>query len=106
MAKIEVGEMPCPNEDCASHAKQRPVTIFLNDSTGALNYTCDKCGTQQYARAGQPVREAWIRRYCEEREQIIRAAEQRGKQEPAPAQNDPAPAPEPKAKKSGASWRQ
>jgi hypothetical protein len=77
MSKIEVGEMPCSDEDCKSHELKRPVTIFLNDETGGLTSTCDKCGLPLYVKVGMPVREAWIRRYCAANEAVIRAAEKR-----------------------------
>lgn len=87
--KIEVGEMPCSNEDCKSHELKRPVTIFLNDETGGLNSTCDKCGATLFVKVGQAVRESWIRRYCSANEASIRAAEKRSgkinKADPAPA---------------------
>lgn len=108
--KVEVGEMPCTNEDCGSHAKNRPVTIFLNTETGGLNFMCDKCRAKQYALVGEDVRESWIRRYCKDSEEHIRAAEKRSgkvvqKQAPTPtpkavATQAPAPAPENKPKRA------
>lgn len=76
--KIEVGEMPCSNEDCKSHDLKRPVTLFLNDETGGLIGVCDKCGMQHIGKVGQAVRESWIKRHCAANEATIRAAEKRG----------------------------
>lgn len=113
--KIEVGEMPCSDEDCKSHELKRPVTIFLNDETGGLNGTCDKCGLSLFVKVGQVVREAWIRRYCSANEAQIRAAEKRGGKvnkvahEPlpaAPAAAPAKPAAKPENKKDeGGLWR-
>ena len=75
--KIEVGEMPCADEDCQSHEAKRPVIIFLNDETGGLASSCDKCGLSTFYKVGQPVRESMIRRYCAANEAQIRAAEKR-----------------------------
>lgn len=59
--KTEAGEMPCQNDDCDSHLSGRPVIVFEN-AHGTLSYTCDKCGSSQYAKQGDKVREHWMRR--------------------------------------------
>ena len=92
--KIEVGEMPCADEDCQSHEAKRPVIIFLNDETGGLSSSCDKCGLSTFYKVGQPVRESMIRRYCAANEAQIRAAEKRsGKPHKAAAAPAPAAVP-------------
>lgn len=73
--KINVGTMPCPDQDCESHEHNRPVVIKCEDSTGVLSYNCDICGSNQYAKLDQPIREKWIKRYCTGKEDLIRAAE-------------------------------
>jgi len=91
--KIEVGEMPCLDEDCESHEAKRPVVIFLNDQTGGLQTNCDKCGLPTFYKVGTRSRENCINRHCAANEPLIRAveksaAEKHGKQfkaTPAPA---------------------
>lgn len=60
--KTDIGEMPCPNADCESHrGSSRPVIVFEN-SKGTLSYTCDKCGSSQYAQNTKKIHAAWMRR--------------------------------------------
>lgn len=73
--KINVGTMPCPDQDCESHQYMRPVVIKCEDTTGVLSYNCDICGSNQYAKLDQPIRAKWISRYCQDKADLIASAE-------------------------------
>lgn len=96
--KIEVGEMPCRNEHCESHKRNRPVVLFLNDETAGIMGKCDKCGEHVYGKFGEKNRQDLIRNYCQGNEAVILAAEQRVTGKKGAAAQEPEHDPQPPAK--------